>query len=62
MPGPFGNYQLATTHKMDRKVTGDSGQDTLMEENWEFVAANGERFEVHLEIPTRAGPGNLLRR
>jgi hypothetical protein len=49
VPGPFGNYQLATTHKMDRKVAGGSGQDTLMEENWEFVAANGERFEVHLK-------------
>ena len=22
VPGPFGNYQLATTHKMDRKVAG----------------------------------------
>ncbi len=49
VPGPFGNYQLAITHKVDRKVAGGSGQDTLMEENWEFVAASGERFEVHLK-------------
>jgi hypothetical protein len=48
-PGPFGNYQLASTHKMDRLVTGGSGKDTLMEENWEFVAADGERLEVHLK-------------
>lgn len=49
VPGPFGNYQLATSHKMDRSVAGGSGRDTLMEENWEFVAASGERLEVHLK-------------
>jgi hypothetical protein len=49
VPGPFGNYQLAATHKMDRSVVGGSGKETLMEENWEFVAADGERLEVHLK-------------
>jgi hypothetical protein len=49
VPGPFGNYQLAAAHKMDRSVVGGSGKETLMEENWEFVAADGERLEVHLK-------------
>ena len=55
-PGPFGNYELATTVRMDRNVT--AGKDVLMEENWEFAAANGERMEVHLKYergPARKG-------
>ena len=55
-PGPFGNYELATTVRMDRTVTG--GKDVLMEENWEFATANGERMEVHLKYergPARKG-------
>jgi hypothetical protein len=55
-PGPFGNYELATTARMDRIVT--AGKDVLMEENWEFAAANGERMEVHLKYergPARKG-------
>ena len=54
VPGPFGNYQLATTHKFDRAVGGGSGKDTLMEENWEFVSASGERLEVHLKYQRAA--------
>ncbi len=54
VPGPFGNYQLATTHKFDRAVVGGSGKDTLMEENWEFVSASGERLEVHLKYQRAA--------
>ena len=56
-PGPFGNYELATTNRMDRSVTV-AGKDTLMEEDWEFVAASGERLEVHLKYeraPARKG-------
>src|SRR5262249_24641539 len=41
-PGPFGNYQLATTVNVDRSLKA-TGKDALMEESWEFVAANGER-------------------
>src|SRR6266568_9534732 len=46
-PGPFGNYELATTARIDRSLNA-TGKDALMEENWEFAAANGERLEVHL--------------
>src|SRR2546425_9433238 len=48
-PGPFANYQLATSHRMERSVIGGAGKDTLMEEHWEFAAASGERLEVHLK-------------
>src|ERR1700716_283812 len=42
---------------MDRSLNA-TGKDALMEENWEFVAANGERLEVHLKYergPARKG-------
>ena len=57
VPGPFGNYELATSHRMDRSVAG-TAKDTLMEERWEFAAASGERLEVHLKYeraPARKG-------
>jgi hypothetical protein len=57
-PGPFGNYQLATSHRMERSLTAGAGKDTLMEEHWEFAAASGERLEVHLKYeraPARKG-------
>jgi hypothetical protein len=56
-PGPFGNYELATTNRMDRSVTV-AGKDTMVKEDWEFVAASGERMEVHLtyeRAPARKG-------
>jgi len=56
-PGPFGNFEHATTVRMDRAVNA-SAKDALMEETWEFVAANGERMEVHLKYeraPARKG-------
>jgi hypothetical protein len=56
-PGPFGNFELATTVRMDRSVAA-SAKDALMEETWEFVAGNGERMEVHLKYeraPARKG-------
>src|SRR5712692_7905332 len=28
-PGPFGNYELATNHRMERSVGGSAGKDTL---------------------------------
>src|SRR5712691_2153215 len=61
-PGPFGNYQLATSHRMERSVAGGAGKDTSMEENWEFAAASGERLEVHLKYergPARKGGGEV---
>jgi len=53
-PGPFGVYQLATTHRMQRSTTGGAGKDTLTEEHWEFAAASGERMEVHLKYERAA--------
>src|SRR5215510_461696 len=34
-PGPFGNYQVATSHRMERSLAAGSGKDALMEEHWE---------------------------
>ena len=61
-PGPFGNYQLATSHRMERSVVGANGKDTLMEEHWEFAAASGERLQVHLKYergPARKGTNEV---
>jgi hypothetical protein len=52
-PGPFGVYQLATTHRMERSTTADA--QALTTEQWEFTAASGEHMELHLQY-TR-GPG-----
>jgi hypothetical protein len=61
-PGPFGNYELATSHRMERSVATGSGKDTTMEEHWELAAASGERFEVHLKYeraPARKGANEV---
>jgi len=52
-PGPFGVYQLATTHHMERSTTADA--QALTSEQWEFTAASGEHMELRLQY-TR-GPG-----
>jgi hypothetical protein len=60
-PGPFGNYELATSHRMDRSVAG-TAKGTMMEEHWEFAAASGERLEVHLKYeraPARKGANEV---
>jgi hypothetical protein len=56
-PGPFGNYELATTVRVDRMLAA-TAKDALMEEHWEFAAANGERMDVKLKYergPARKG-------
>ncbi|MCC6780159.1 MAG: hypothetical protein IT537_26580 [Hyphomicrobiales bacterium] len=61
-PGPFGNYQLATTHRMERSLAADSGKDTLVEERWELAAASGERLEVNVKYeraPARKGASTV---
>jgi hypothetical protein len=61
-PGPFGNYELATSHRMERSVAGGTAKDTMMEEHWEFAAASGERLEVHLKYeraPARKGANEV---
>jgi hypothetical protein len=47
-PGPFGNYLLATTHKLKRTTT-DSGSGALVDtQDWSLAAATGEHLEMHL--------------
>ena len=41
-PGPFGTYIAASTHKMQRSLTLDSGP-VLATENWDFAAGSGKR-------------------
>lgn len=56
-PGAFGNY-VAANAKTSRSFT-TSGGVTTGEENWEFVAPNGERFETHVKYergPARKNP------
>ena len=52
-PGPFGVYQLATTHHMERSTTADAHAQTT--ENWEFTAASGEHMELHLKYDRGIG-------
>jgi hypothetical protein len=52
-PGPFGVYQLATTHHMERATTADAQAQTT--ENWDFAAASGEHMELHLKYDRGVG-------
>jgi hypothetical protein len=57
VPGAFGTYELATTHTMSRSLA-DDGKATIGEENWSFVAASGERLDLHIKYergPARKG-------
>jgi hypothetical protein len=54
-PGPFGVYEQASQHRMQRSTVADGGA-TLTEEHWEFAAASGERMEVHLKYERRGAP------
>jgi hypothetical protein len=48
-PGPFGVYQLATTHKMERSTTTGAGSEApVTREHWEFAAASGEHMEISM--------------
>jgi hypothetical protein len=47
-PGPFGVYQAATSHRVERSTRAISGQPIQNEETWQFDAANGEHMELHL--------------
>jgi hypothetical protein len=49
-PGPFGNYLLATTHQMQRVTMSgtDSSKPIPETQDWVFVAATGERLELHI--------------
>jgi hypothetical protein len=52
-PGPFGVYQLATTHHMERSTTADAQAQTT--ENWDFTSASGEHMELHLKYDRGVG-------
>lgn len=54
-PGAFGVYQHASVAKMSRTASASGGAMTGSED-WEFVAASGERMEVHVEY--LRGPAN----
>jgi hypothetical protein len=52
-PGPFGVYQAAVSHRMERSTTGTSGQPIQTAEDWEFVGPGGARMELHLKYERR---------
>jgi len=61
-PGPFGNYTAAST-KASRNFSTANGM-TQGEENWEFIAPNGEHFETHLKYergPARKNPAQEVK-
>lgn len=47
-PGPFGVYLRATTHTMQRSTSGGASA-ILDSQDWLFVAASGERLEMHIK-------------
>jgi len=47
-PGPFGVYEAATSHRVERSTHAVAGQPIMNEETWEFAAANGEQMSLHL--------------
>ena len=55
VPGWSGVYQHATTARMSRTASA-AGAAITGSEAWEFVAATGERMEVHVEY--ERGPAN----
>jgi hypothetical protein len=53
-PGPFGNYLLAVTHKMQR-ITSSGGAGLQGSQDWVFAAASGEHLEMHIKYEGGAG-------
>jgi len=54
VPGPFGNYLLATTHTMRRSTS--SGEGPIIDsQDWVFAAATGERLEMHITFERGVG-------
>jgi hypothetical protein len=54
VPGPFGVYLPATTHTMQRSTSSGSGP-ILESQDWVFVAATGERLELHIKYEKGVG-------
>jgi len=55
VPGPYGNYLLATTHTMKRgTATPAGGKGPIVDsQDWVFSAATGEHFEFHITYDRR---------
>ena len=53
-PGPFGVYQLATTHAMQRQVSSRTGP-VQESQDWVFAAASGEHLELHIQFERGVG-------
>jgi hypothetical protein len=49
VPGPFGVYEAATTHRMTRATNAVAGQPIEVDENWEFAAADGATMAIHVK-------------
>ena len=55
-PGPFGNYLLASTHRMERTTNSSaSGGAVVDSQDWMFQAASGERLELHIKYEHGVG-------
>jgi hypothetical protein len=63
VPGPFGNYLLATNHAMRRTSTSSSPQGDgpiIDTQDWNFAAATGEHLELHIRYERGvANKGNV---
>ena len=56
VPGPFGVYTAATTHKVVRTTMAGSGSAVQTEEMWDFAGAGGETLQLHVvfdRVPVR---------
>jgi hypothetical protein len=58
-PGPFGVFLLATTHKMKRSTSTESGAH-IDSQDWVFAAPTGEHIEMHIQY--EKGVGNRGKR
>jgi hypothetical protein len=54
-PGPFGNYLLARTHRMERTTSSSGSGPVVDSQDWMFQAASGERLELHIKYEHGVG-------
>src|SRR5437762_13748426 len=54
-PGPFGNYLLATTHRMQRSTSSYGKGPVVDSQDWAFQAAGGEHLELHIKYEHGVG-------
>jgi hypothetical protein len=63
VPGPFGNYLLATTHEMRRTsiTSSPKGEGPIIDtQDWNFTAATGEHLELRIRYERGvANKGNV---